>query len=222
MRRATALRTLLGRVVVQAEGRHVPVAATPTARRFWVSASSSSASASSSLLAASASSILPFIALLRHNPSSLLAASSSSSPLPFLALLRHNPALATTTTVRHNHCSCPTLRDDADAGPPRVRVAYDPKDVDQFIAVADALEDAYPGALVEGDDGEQSSVSTPIAGGEAPAHATGGPGCGHFSVILPGGKVAFSARSAPRDPAAVVAAVRASGGGALLAAAGEE
>lgn len=170
------------------------------------------------------------------------APSSPAAPLPLLLSQRARAsallpplaaaALPTKAPVRHNHCSCPTLKDDSD-GPPRVRVAYDPADVDAFIAVADAIEDAFPSAVVEGDDGEEqeqeeqqeeqqaaascgtSGPAAAAASAPAPAAPSGGPGC-EFTVTLPNGAVAFRARAAPRNAAAVLAAIRAAGGEGML------
>jgi hypothetical protein len=195
MRRALALRSLLGRVVhaPAAEGRGCGIATRAGAAVAAV-----------------------------HGPTApLLFRADADAPLlpPLAAFFKQQQQ------ARHNHCSCPTLKDDSD-GPPRVRVAYDPADVDAFIAVADAIEDAFPSAVVEGHDGEereqeqgerQAAVACGTAGGPAAVAAAaspfpvGGPGC-EFTVTLPNGAVAFKARAAPRDAAAVLAAIRAAGG----------
>jgi hypothetical protein len=212
-RRVAALRSLLGRVVRADAQQQLKPAAAAT-RSVVCSARIVGGSGSSAPLA-------------------LLSARSPAAAAPHLPLLLSQQQQQ---PVRLNHCSCPTLRDDSD-GPPRVRVAYDPADVDLFIAVADAIEDVWPGAVVEGDDGDtagesgESGNAESAGGGECAVTSTtaaaaavalpqGGPGA-EFTVSLPNGKVAFRARAAPRDAAAVVAAIRAAGGSELLGS-GEE
>lgn len=38
------------------------------------------------------------------------------------------------------------------APPPKIVIEYDPQDVDVFIAMADAIEDAFPSVVVEGNE----------------------------------------------------------------------
>jgi hypothetical protein len=42
-------------------------------------------------------------------------------------------------------------------------VEYNPEEVDRFIEVADAVEDAFPGLVVEGVEVRHGSTSTPLA-----------------------------------------------------------
>lgn len=74
----------------------------------------------------------------------------------------------------------------------QVRVVYDPEDVDLFIAVADAIEDAFPELIVEGEEAEAS-------GG-------GGGGGGRFVMSTDDGRVLFERTDSAQsvDPAALV------------------
>lgn len=44
----------------------------------------------------------------------------------------------------------------------QIVVEYDPADVDFFISIADAIEDRYPGLMVEGEEKESSSADSPL------------------------------------------------------------
>jgi hypothetical protein len=197
-----ALRSLLGRLVSLAEGRR--------------------AIATRAVSPAGVPSPPVMLPLRRAAP---VVAASAPARLGLLPPHRLASAALVAAPARLNHCSCPTLKEE---GPPRVRVSYDPADVEAFIAVADAIELAFPSAVVEGLDGEEEGQQQHEAaaqqqgggggGGGAGAAAAlppGGPGS-EFTVTMPNGAVAFRARAAPRDAAAVLAAIRAAGGEGML------
>ncbi len=85
----------------------------------------------------------------------------------------------------------------------QVWVSYAPADVDAFIAAADAVEEAFPGVLVEGEEAEEG------AGGEGASSASA------FEVRLADGERVFARAAgvvaAADEPAAVVAALRGAG-----------
>ncbi|GBF97736.1 hypothetical protein Rsub_10900 [Raphidocelis subcapitata] len=92
---------------------------------------------------------------------------------------------------RHYRC-CPGL----DGQPPdRVNIEFDPEDVDTYIAIADAIEEAFPNIVVDGN-----------------AESDGRPGS--FEVVGATGTVLFSrlaAVGASPQAAAIVAALEADG-----------
>lgn len=51
--------------------------------------------------------------------------------------------------VRYQHCSCPGLNGEPAK---KVTIEYDPVDVDQYIQIADAIEEAFPDIVVEGNE----------------------------------------------------------------------
>lgn len=71
-------------------------------------------------------------------------------------------------------------------------MVYDPEDVDLFIAVADAIEEAFPELIVEGE--------------EAGGGGSGGGGSGRFVMSTDDGRVLFARKGAEQevDPAALV------------------
>lgn len=69
-------------------------------------------------------------------------------------------------------------------GDMQIVVEYDPADVDFFISIADAIEDSYPGLMVEGEEKEGNSAS------DSP----------FFEVRAEDGRALFSARQTGRLP----------------------
>lgn len=78
----------------------------------------------------------------------------------------------------------------------KVRVVYDPEDVDLFIAVADAIEEAFPALIVEGEEAEAE------AGGGGGASSGGR----RFVMSTDDGRILFERKEADQevDPEAMV------------------
>jgi len=70
-----------------------------------------------------------------------------------------------------------------------VVITYDPEDVDEFIAVADAIENAFPSIMVEGVEAEGD----------------------RFAINTEDGDRIYASESKQQDPEAIVAALRAFG-----------
>ncbi|KAI8475415.1 MAG: hypothetical protein J3K34DRAFT_464920 [Monoraphidium minutum] len=100
-------------------------------------------------------------------------------------------AVAAPCGARSYRC-CPGL----DGAPPdKVTIEYDPEDVDMYIQIADAIEEAFPNVVVDGN-----------------AEADGRPGS--FEITGATGQLLFSrlqAGGAPPQAAAIVAALGADG-----------
>ena len=65
--------------------------------------------------------------------------------------------------------------------PPKVIIEYDPRSVDAFIVLADAIEDVFPSMIVDGNE-----------------EGDGRPGS--FEITTPDGNVIFSRLAMKKDP----------------------
>ena len=99
--------------------------------------------------------------------------------------------MSTTESEPRVICTASGCQRRLDLPPPDViHVEYDPEDVDLFISVADALEDALPGIIVEGNTSAQGRS-------------------GSFEVVMPDGTCVFSrleSKVAP-EPKAILQAI---------------
>ncbi len=88
--------------------------------------------------------------------SNSLLASASLPRLPMMLPFKQTstavPHAATAAAVRHIGCGMNTCNIDLNKTPPKILVEYDPQHVDAFIELADAIEDAFPSMLVEGNE----------------------------------------------------------------------
>ena len=84
----------------------------------------------------------------------------------------------------------------------QVRVLYDPADVDLFIAVADAIEEAFPALIVEGMEADVSSDGSSSSSSS-----------GRFTMSTADGRILFE-RTDPGhrvDPAVLVQLIEEAG-----------